>query len=362
MRKEKFKEYLTTQQNTDTKPYKKSTADMMAYMCSSIEKEYGMDLDNVLGNPTEKSRLLDFVSTIERANPDRYMLAILNYIEFFNHVPYVPYSPSLITRYPFSYYPDAVLDGIDDGLLCEMEGEYECILRFGRQEIFKNACEDSIDLIPVTLSPEIKKRAYKPNDAEIAREICELFRKKKGEASVQEIMAILKNRKGFTDYILGEFIKTPEPHIVLYYKAIGGKTREEMIAGLANVLAHEYMHYMEYRYCLSKGEAFYHNEKLSEAMADFFGVLYLLQRECFVNYALNEKEAVAECRYNEWESRLDTCWPYAKALYFYTVCGNTMAFSRDYADYVNHQSVSKLIEVFINCFDCEKAYQIMINY
>ena len=147
----------------------------------------------------------------------------------------------------------------------------------------------------------------------------------------------------------------------MYYNAIGGKTRKEMIAGLANVLAHEYMHYMEYRYCLLRGVTSYKNEKLSEAMAEFFGVLYVLQRKCFSNYALNEKANVAEHRYNEWVNRFGTCWPYAEALHFYTVNGNTSGFSFNYADYVNNGATNKLVEVFINCFDHKCAYKIMLH-
>jgi hypothetical protein len=234
-------------------------------------------------------------------------------------------------------------------------------MAFGRDEFFTKACRERIERIPVILSPEVKKKNYKPSDADIAQKICELVRAKNGNITEKEIMAILKNKDGFTDLITGEFIKEPEPKIILYYNAIGGKTRQKRIAGLANVLAHEYMHYMEYRYCLLRGVTSYKNEKLSEAMADFFGVLYVLQRKWFSNYALIEKASVAEHRYNEWVNRFGTCWPYAEALRFYTVNGNTAGFSFNYADYVNNGATNKIVEVFINCFDYKRAYKIMLH-
>jgi hypothetical protein len=355
MRKNEFIRYLTTPTNTNGNPYTQSTAKVKASHCSSIEKEYGMDLDRVFQDPAEEARLFNFVDSMKKVKLSEYQVALWNYKDFFHN------PPALITRGHFQLYPDAALDGIDDDLLMRMEGEYECIMAFGRDEFFKKACQERIERIPVILSPEVKKKNYKLSDADIAKKICELVRAKNGNITEKEIMAILKNKDGFTDLITGEFIKEPEPKIILYYNAIGGKTSQKRIAGLANVLAHEYMHYMEYRYCLLRGVTSYKNEKLSEAMADFFGVLYLLQRRWFINYALNEKASVAEHRYNEWVNRFGTCWPYAEALHFYTVNGNTAGFSFNYADYVNNGATNKIVEVFINCFDYKRAYKIMLH-
>lgn len=355
MRKNEFIRYLTTPTNTNDNPYTQSTAKVKASHCSSIEKEYGMDLDRVFQDPAEEARLFNFVDSMKKVKLSEYQFALWNYKDFFHN------PPALITRGHFQLYPDAALDGIDDDLLMRMEGEYECIMAFGRDEFFTKACQERIERIPVILSPEKKKKTYKLGDAEIAKQICELVQKKGNNVTEKEIMAILKNKEGFTELITGEFVKAKEPYIILYYHAIGGKTQEELVAGLANVLAHEYMHYMEYRHCLSRGETSYKDEKISEAMADFFGVLYLLQRRWFSNYALNEKADAAEHRYDEWVNNFGTCWPYAEALHFYTVNGNTMGFSFDYANCVKHGAINKLIEVFINSFDPRCAYRIMTN-
>jgi hypothetical protein len=256
----------------------------------------------------------------------------------------------------FRYHYDALV-GIGDDLLSRMEGEYECILGFGRDEVFGKACEERIERIPVLLSPEIKKRTYKPSNEEIAEEIYELFNPNCRNASKKDIVAILEKAKQFTDTVTGEFVKAEQPYIVLYYKAIGGKNKEEKIARLANVLAHEYMHYMEYRYCLAHVVESYQNEKLSEAMADFFAELYTLKNEY---YASKERKTVAKCRYDLWLERFGSCWPYAKALHFYTVCGNTMNFSDKYCDYEQYGSVKKLCEVFGNSYDSIAAYNSLL--
>ncbi len=353
MRRNEFKRYLTTKKGANDKPFAESTAKETVALCSSIEKEFGMDLDDALQAATEETRLFSFVDGIKRADSKKYRRAIYHYSDFFKT------TSSLLKWNHFSYYPDAVLDGIDIDLLGKMEGEYECILGFGRDEFFGEACKKPIERIPVILSPEIRKRTYKRSDAEIAKQICDLFKQQDGNVTEQEIMAILQQSKTvITHKILGEFIKADKPYIILYYKAIGGKTREEKVAGLANVLAHEYMHYMEYRYCLSKGVASSENEKLSEAMADFFGVLHILK---YKYYAAREKETVAEDRYNAWKRYFGSSWPYAEALHFYSVDDITMGFSTEYSDYDNFGSVEKLRKVFCESYDPDIAYNTLLQ-
>ena len=212
MRKNAFIRYLTTPSNTNGNPYAQSTAKGKASHCSSIEKEYGMDLDRVFQDPAEESRLFNFVDSMKKVKLSEYRFALWNYKDFFHN------PPALITKGHFQFYPDAALDGIDDDLLMRMEGEYECIMAFGRDEFFKKACEERIERIPVILSPEVKKKTYKSSDAEIAKQICEMARAKNGNVTEKEIMAILKNKEGFTDLVTGEFVKAEEPYIILYYK------------------------------------------------------------------------------------------------------------------------------------------------
>ncbi len=309
-------------------------------------------LDVIAGNRTEE------LAALEKAKEKGYgyCRALGLYFEFAREHPCAHTSCwEPMSRYFYRLSVDMPPDDYFD-IISEMESEYECILGFGRDEFFAKACRERIERIPVILSPKIKKKTYKANEVEIAKQICELAQKKHGDIHEQEILAILKKLKSVTSTILGEFIKAEEPYIILYYKAIGGKTSEEKIAGLAKTLAHEYLHYMEYRYCLSKGVVSSENKKLSEAMADFFGVLHILKCKY---YAAREKETVAEDRYDDWNRKFGTSWPYADALHFYTVDGIGMGFSTEYADYDDFGSVEKLREVFGNSHDPDVAYTLL---
>lgn len=247
-------------------------------------------------------------------------------------------------------------------IMRQMEGEYERIFGFGRDEFFRKICKANIEQIHVILSPEIKKKTYKTDDCDIAKKICELVQKKHGNIHEQDILEILRKKVNFKEKILGEFCPEEKPYIILYYKAIGGKTKGEKIARLAQVLAHEYMHYMEYAYCSVMGTTYYQNEFLSEAMADFFGVLYLIHSIGYHSASLRtEKIDVARSRYDEWVKREGTPWPYAEALYFYSVDGISMGFSNDYDVYNKHGSKDKLIRVFKECLDSVYAHSILLN-
>lgn len=61
------------------------------------------------------------------------------------------------------------------------------------------------------------------------------------------------------------------------------------------------MHYVEYVYCSVVGTTYYQNEFLSEAMADFFSVLYLIHSIGYPSASLRtETIDVARSRYDEW--------------------------------------------------------------
>lgn len=310
------------------------------------------DLDAIAGDYAKENVALEKAK--EKSN--RYCRALKLYFDFAHKNPCVcatcwePMSQHFY-RLSDDMPPDDYFD-----IMPAMEGEYECILGFGRDEVFRKACEERIERIPVILSPEIKKKTYKTDEYDIAKEICELAQNKHGNIHEQEILAILKKLKSVTSNILGEFIKAEKPYIILYYNAIGGNTPEEKIAGLAKTLAHEYMHYMEHIYCLSKGVVSSKNKKLSEAMADFFGVLYILK---YKYYAAREKETIAKERYDAWNQYFGTSWPYAEALHFYDVDGIAIGFSTDYSVYVKHGSVEKLCDVFKVSYDPDVAYNIL---
>ncbi len=249
--------------------------------------------------------------------------------------------------------------GFDTDILPELEGEYEAIFGLGVSKIYPISYCADIKRIPVILSPEIYRKKYSLSDEDIARKICRLFRDKRCNVKEREVVEIL-NKRSFTDKILGEFYAGSEPYIVIYYNAIGGFTREEKIAGIAQTLAHEFMHYMEYIWCKSKDVSYYQDERVSEGMADFFAMLYMVDR---LRHRLARDERIAQIvrRYNTWVDRFDTSWPYANALYFYSVYGIEMGYSENYDDFENHGCVDKLKEVLENSPIGKNAFNIMIN-
>jgi hypothetical protein len=287
--------------------------------------------------------------------------ALIHYFEFANAFPithhaHVPHSITQLSRHFYIKNPHNLPTKYND-IIDLLEGEYQAILGYGRdllgmdsKNLLQNTNFTAIERIPVIFSPDKKKVTYKPTKEYIAKKIAELAQKKRGDISEKNVLDIL-NSESFTEYIAGEFIKGQEPYIIIYYNVIDGNNQNELIAKVSNVLAHEYMHYMEYIYCLSHGAKSYVDKYLSEAMADFFGFIYSIKQ----NTA--ESTIVARIRYDLWECRFGSCWPYAEALHFCTVNGNSIDFSSDYNNYVKCGCEDKLKEVFHASFDANTAYK-----
>ena len=228
--------------------------------------------------------------------------------------------------------------------LCgRLEGIYERILGFAR-EMFGDWV-DSLRprRIPVILKKECPSRIYLHDDEYIQRKINELI-KRGEEVSLKKTVKILRHTMRLT----GEFVSNPEPHIVIYFNQFNSCCWEDYIAQIAQTLAHEYMHYLEYcRRCNRGGRK---DERVSEALADFFGALFSIM--CNDKYSV----IVAENRYREWEELEGSGWPYAFALYFYTVKGIKRSFSSSFADYITYGSINKMLEVFHATPDAVDAY------
>jgi hypothetical protein len=153
----------------------------------------------------------------------------------------------------------------------------------------------------------------------------------------------------------GMFVENPCPHIEIYFNQFGASCWDEYLAQIGNTLAHEYMHYLEYEHCRRHGQKSFVDERASEALADFFGVLYSINRS-----SKNDLK-VAIKKYDRWKELDGSGWPYAYALYFYCVNGNEMSFSSNYSDYIRHGFVNKLIDVFSNTLNPKDAYYKLIN-
>ncbi len=360
MDRDAFKRYLRTNKFAGNKPYSESTADERVRCCRTIEEDLSINLDTVV-DPNERVNLIEKVKVtyMNRSHPNTFIHSLEAYFDFMDSrsttKSYIcdPRGTIQISKQFYKFKNDPLPDKYRE-ILPDLESSYECIMGFGRNLLGHiDSLDERIDRIPVILSPEKKKKTYTADDKWLSKKIAEYSRKCQGNVSEQVILKFLQN-KTFTDNILGEFCRGNRefgPYIVLYYNVIGGETDQKRIANFANVLAHEYMHYMEYVYCSPKGVKDYSNEFLSEAMADFFGLLYSIR------YPNAESLNVTHARYNDWKKNFYTCWPYAEALYFYSIDSIKMDYSDIYTDYENHGSVEKLKKVFFECHDAKKAYK-----
>lgn len=359
MRKAEFKQYLKENGYGTRKKYAESTAEERADCCEKIEKEFCKDLDIVALDTSERNALLTQVSNMKRSAVKRFVDSLLAYFAFVDAGSrYVPMNNWHFYRLATDMPPKSCFDMLND-----LEGHYETIMGMGRDllGLEPTVIQGELERIPVILSPVIKKKTYKADDDYKSRKIAEIAREKHGEITQEEILDIMK-QESFETEIAGEFYSGYDqfgPHIVLYYNVIGGVTFEQKLANFAQVLAHEYMHYMEYRYCSANGVPFYMNEEVSEAMADFFSVAYAVKWHKLLFGA--ELVKVARERYNLWKKKFHSPWPYAQALLFYKVCGKTMAFSDDYAEYELHGSIQKLVSVFGSCTNIDQAYNMLKN-
>jgi hypothetical protein len=89
---------------------------------------------------------------------------------------------------------------------------------------------------------------------------------------------------------------------------------EEYVSMVMNVLAHEFVHYLEHEYCKHNKVQHYQDVRVSEAIADFFGLLFSCYRSEIIRIAFDWD--VVEKRYNAWIEREGSGWPYAYALHF----------------------------------------------
>ena len=167
----------------------------------------------------------------------------------------------------------------------------------------------------------------------------------------QQIAQILRHRTR----ISGKFIHKPQPLIKIYFNQFDSADWDEYFAEISQTLAHEYMHYLEYEYCRRSGNKSFNDANVSEALADFFSVIYSLNRgtERFV-ITKKERIEVAEKSYNEWVKWDGSGWPYAYALYF--MKKRIKGFSPIFREYYDNGCIEKLRTVFVATLNPKDAY------
>ena len=224
--------------------------------------------------------------------------------------------------------------------LCEILNDaYIQIRKFAKKLLNGIVFFEEFDSIPVILSDKLPTKTYEETEEKIAERLHDEITRREKLISRKEIEKILKNRY-FTVPVLGTFFhKDTDPHVKLYYKNTDKTDWDEYVALMKSVLAHEYLHYLEYQYLIGLKNPF-SNIDVSEGLADFFGTLFS------ISLGGHADLKIAEDRYDAWKKHFGGVWPYANALYFYILDSNEIPYSNSYVYYENSGSIEKFITVF----------------
>ena len=195
--------------------------------------------------------------------------------------------------------------------LCgRIESEYrELVYHFARDVFDDYFKQDFPPFIKVLLCQECPSKIYLNSDAYVTKKVNELIKRGK-MVSPTDVSKILR----FNMRIAGEFISGDVPHIKIYFNQFEAKSTEEYVSLVMNVLAHEFAHYLEFEYCKRYKVPHYQDERVSEAIADFFGLLFSCFRSELIITSFDLD--VVDKRYNGWLAREGSGWPYAYALHF----------------------------------------------
>ena len=236
--------------------------------------------------------------------------------------------------------------------ICEL---YSNIIHFARNLFCEFVEIDwEMDRIEIRLCDKCPIKSWPKGDYYLSKEIFNANNKKERKLTVNEIHEILKE-KNFTDKVLGRYISS-EAVIEIYYMNFRANNLFELVSMIYNTIAHEYMHYLEHKYCSIKKKKAFTNDFLSEPMAEFFGLL------CSINYGYPEYIEVAKHRYDSWITREESHWPYAEALYFFKVNSKHLTFISNINYYYDNDSIKKLQIVFSECHIPKKSYKTLKNF
>ena len=359
--------------------------------CNAIEGKYGgKDMDAIVAIVGDNLSALDAQLKKTLGNEEtrkKYALAYSHYNEFYKASatasPSTPSSwvPSVAcggdaetahVKYESSVFPTEQPKG-----LCQfIEDVYPDVIAYA-ENLLGNVPLKGVRPIPVFLSKEKPIETYLPDVDDVTkavcrgcesfcrwcdghpfdvRENCEKCREGDGcdmcgrYGTIREILQ--SYGRDIKHSVSGRFFADPEPHIVLYFRHFDTATFWE---SAANVLAHEYLHYLHYSYANTKTKDHHkhtktndrHNKqkKLSEALADFFCVQYSLHRG---------DNDIAQRKYNAWQKRQNTTWPYWWALRFLP-----QPYRRHITDYTEHDWIQKYFLVFKESTDSDRAFQLL---
>ena len=238
------------------------------------------------------------------------------------------------------------------GLRDYLKNEYKKIREFA-QDILGHLWQVFPE-IPVYLSEKQPTKTYYYSLDFLLDEMKEKCAKCTGrncKTPCEADMAILREYAPFVRNICGEFFGGKDPYIVLYFKNFKNPSmhNSNFLAEIANTLAHEYLHYLEYAYCNAHKTIAGKSDNVSEALADFFGMLYSLKK------ASKEDLVVAKKEYSSWKRYWGSNWPYAYAICFYQVNGHKESYTNQLVDYDHLGMIKKFRDVFASTPDPHAA-------
>ena len=314
----------------------------IGYCRDHIEKAFGgKDMDEIILSHQNISNVYKKLKAIEKNENsiNAYMASLNHYLKFaFEQGGLIKSvsNPKKIDSFAgpiVQYYFDVPTAERDETLRKTLEVEYPKILQFV-EDVFSGRK----GYIPVYLSKEAPSaKVYK-----LSKKFMDELRNKLQEQrnisdSERSLIYEILERKGYITNIIAQFFPGEKPYIEIYYKNL---PTYNSLESAINILAHEYMHFLEYEYCFNNGCEAFADDRVSEALADFFGVLYSIKRGGKFDLE------VAWNRYVAWKVLDGSGWPYAYALYFYQVKGKKMNFSSTILDYEKFGCVDKFREVF----------------
>lgn len=243
-----------------------------------------------------------------------------------------------VIDYPLvQYYSDVPVTERDETLRKALEEEYLKILKFA-----KNIFGVDYGYIPVYLSKETPPlKEYKVNKTFLNK----LSRKRERQQRMSDVENQILETGWFTMLCVAKFFGGEKPYIEIYYKNL---PKYNTLEAAINYLAHEYMHFAEYVYCSKNGVVSFVDKRVSEALADFFGFLYSINR------GGKQDLVIAEDRYIRWKILSGSGWPYAYALYF--MKKRIRGFSPVFAEYDGKGCIDKLRAVFSDTINPKDAY------
>ena len=240
------------------------------------------------------------------------------------------------------------------GLCAFLENEYDKIRNFAR-DVLRNIWQD-FPAIRVYLSKERPEEVFQHDRSLLMKKIRKICKECDRNYCAPDCPAFnrILEELYFTQAIRGRYYGGAEPYIVLYFKNFPEPwdvSDFKFATAIAKTLAHEYLHFLHDYYVQTVAKTTidpFKDKILSEALADFFGVLYALKQGYTVT---------AEDRYDLWKLHEGTGWPYSYALKFFE-CPYKSNLTNCSATEIDN-ATQKFRDVFENTIDPKNAKKIL---